>query len=160
MIPAQDEAPRLPRWLTAGVLMRAALLANDLGRGAPLDQRPCLTGVGPYLVHAMPTRQAPDALVPRGAGGDRGERERGITVPQRGLAGTAQDAKRREHARHRGLDRTVGTLCDPVVFGPDKPDRDFPHHMPAADFLFKRFAGARAPEAQLLFRHRSFPPQP
>ena len=46
MMPDQDDAPLLPRLFTAGVLMRAALLANDLGRGAPRDQRPRITGRG------------------------------------------------------------------------------------------------------------------
>jgi hypothetical protein len=144
MMPDQDEAPLLPRFCTARVLTRAAILDDDRGRGAPRDQRPRITGIGQYLVHAMPTRHPPDALVPRGAGGDLGQRELGLTVPQRRLARTAQDTKRRENARNRMLDLPVGPLFDPVVFGLDKPGRDVPPRRPAADFLFKRFAGARA----------------
>ena len=83
----------------------------------------------------------------------------GITVPQRCLARTAQGMKLREDARNRVLGLPVSTLFDPVVFGPNKPDRDFLHRMPTADFLFKRFAGALAQQAQLIFRHRAFHPQ-
>jgi hypothetical protein len=159
MIPDQDDAPLLPRFFTACVLPRATILDEDLGHGAPIDQRPRSTGVGQYLVKAMPTRQAPDDLVPRGAGVDLGEQEVGITVPQRRLARTAQGAKLREDASNRGLDLTVSTLFDPVVFGPNKPDRDCPHSMPTANLLFKRCAGALTQQAQLIFRHRSFHPK-
>ena len=158
MIPDHDDAPLLPRLFTACVLTRAASLADDLGRGAPRDQRPRLTGLGHYRVHARPTRQAPDALGPRRAGGDLGERELGLTGPQRGLARTAQGAKLREHARNRVLNLTGSTLFDPVVFGPDKPARDCPHRMPAADLLCNRFAGALAQYAQCICRPRPLHP--
>jgi len=90
---------------------------------------------------------------------DLGEWELGITVPQRCLARPAQGVQLREDARNRVLDLTVCALFDPVVFSPDTPDRDFPPHRPTADFLFKRFAGALAQQAQRIFRHRSFHPQ-
>jgi hypothetical protein len=110
-------------------------------------------------MHALPTWQAPDARVTRRAGVDCGERERGITGPPRGLARTAQGAPLGQDASNRVLDLTVGTLFHPVVFGPDTPDRDVPHDRPTSDVVCKRFAGARAQQAQCLCRHRPLHPK-
>ena len=110
-------------------------------------------------MHARPTWQAPDARVTRRAGVDLGERERGITGPQRGLARTAQGAPWGQDASHRVLDLTVGTLFNPVVCGLDTPDRDVPQDRPTADFLCTRCAGALAQPAQCLVRHRPLHPK-
>ena len=95
----------------------------------------------------------------RRAGVDLGERERGITGPQRGLARTAQGAQWGQDASNRVLDLPVGPLFTPVVFGPDTPDRDVPQDRPTSDVLCTRCAGALAQQAQCLGRHRPLHPK-
>ena len=155
-----EHAPLLPWRFAAGRVSGATVCAHGLGRGATRRQCASIPWMAPPLVQAGSGRQAPDALAPRRCRVHRGEGERCIAGPHRGLTGPAECATLVQHPRDGVRHVAVWRLCATVDLGAPTAHRHFPPPVAPPDVIVARVPRALPPHAEGLVGHRALHPQP